>query len=123
MASGPYLPPVHVPLAPHPLGSLSFPLALPSTKWGPLILLSFPLPSISSLAPFTAVTSKTGGQLLWDGCSQQLCREGAVTAECLLWVAIMGWPPLSFFGGVGASKEKDYYGMCPAQLGGAVLSR
>lgn len=29
---------------------------------------------------------------------------------------------LSFFGGVGASK-KDYYGMCPAQLGGAVLSR
>lgn len=33
----------------------------------------------------------------------------------------MGWPPL-FFGG-GASKEKDYYGMCPAQLGGAVLGR
>lgn len=30
---------------------------------------------------------------------------------------------LFFWGGVGASKEKDYYGMCPAQLGGAVLSR
>ena len=28
-----------------------------------------------------------------------------------------------FLGGVGASKEKDYYGMCPAQLGGAVLGR
>ena len=26
-----------------------------------------------------------------------------------------------FWGGV--SKEKDYYGMCPAQLGGAVLGR
>lgn len=26
---------------------------------------------------------------------------------------------LSFLGGV--SKKKDYYGMCPAQLGGAVL--
>lgn len=34
----------------------------------------------------------------------------------------MGWPPL-FFGGVGASKEKDYYGLCPVQLGGAVLGR
>lgn len=34
----------------------------------------------------------------------------------------MGWPPLFFGGGVGASKE-DYYGMCPAQLGGAVLGR
>lgn len=29
----------------------------------------------------------------------------------------------SLFGGVGANKEKNYYGMCPAQLGGAVLGR
>lgn len=29
----------------------------------------------------------------------------------------------SLLGGVGARKEKDYYGMCPAQLGGAVLGR
>lgn len=110
------------PWAPYSLGPISFPFSLPSTKWGPLILLPSPLPSISSPAPSTAVTSKTGGQLLWDGCSRQLCREGAVTAECLLWEAIMGWPPL-FFGGVGASKEQAYYGMCPAQLGGAVRGR
>lgn len=63
-----------------------------------------PRPSISSPPPSTAVTSKTGGRLLWDGCSQQLCREGAVTAECLLWVAIMGWPPL-FWEGWGLGRR------------------
>lgn len=29
----------------------------------------------------------------------------------------------SLFWGVGASKEQAYYGMCPAQLGGAVRGR